>query len=173
MRKGARRWVVGLLAGGALAAAGCSGGEGDEADREGHAFETPQHRQDRPKTQDEAQPLGASNEHPASADQESASGQLPRGAQMGGGTAAPANTKRGEATGGLPRSIVGGLGTSLADAYQASAPGGGTATGGSGTEGAPTAPGGAASGSATPGTEVGSGAGSAGGGTQGGQQGRK
>jgi hypothetical protein len=167
MKQGARRWVVGLLAGGALAAAGCRGGEGNEREREGRAFETPQHRQDRPMKQDAAQPLGASNEHPAAQDQESVSGELARGTPMGGGTAAPNVKRRGEPAGGLPRIVVAGLGTNLADAYRVSPPGGDTATGGSDKEGGTASQGG----TTKPGKGAG-GAGSASGG-KGGQQGRK
>lgn len=167
MRKGSRRWVVGLLAGGALAMAGCQGGEGDAPDREGRAFETPQHREDRPKVKDEAEPRGPPQDHPASHDQEAAAGQLPQGTPLGGGTAGPNEGNRPEAT-GIAGTSVGGLGTSLADSYRASP--GGTATGGSGAAG--TAPGGAASGSATQGdTSGGGGASSASGGGASGQQG--
>jgi hypothetical protein len=175
MTKGAMRWVVGLLAGGALAMAGCQGGEGDAADREGRAFETPQHREDRPKKQDEAEPLGASNEHPATKDQESPAGQLAEDTPLGGGTAGPNTGKRAEATGTVSGAVAEGLGTSLADAYQAPQPQGGTAMGGSGAAGAEgnAPPGGSTQGSATPGTQTSGGAGSAGGGNMGGQQGRK
>ncbi|WP_163994933.1 hypothetical protein [Pyxidicoccus caerfyrddinensis] len=164
MKQGARRWVVGLLAGGALAAAGCRGGEGNEKGREGRALETPQHRQNQPMQQDAARPLGASNEHPATNDQESVSGELARGTPLGGGTAAPNFKRRREPAGGLPRMVVAGLGTNLADAYRVSPPGGDTATGGSGKEGGTASQGGAA--------KPGKGAGSASGG-KGGQQGRK
>lgn len=165
MKQGARRWVVGLLAGGALAAAGCRGGEGNEREREGRAFETPQHRRDRPMKQDAARPLGASNEHPATKDQEAVSGELARGTPMGGGTAAPNIKLRREPAGGLPRIVAAGLGTNLADAYRVSPPGGDTATGGSGKEGGTASQGGSA--------KPGKGAGSASGGHEGGQQGRK
>jgi hypothetical protein len=176
MKQGARRWVVGLLAGGALAAAGCRGGEGNEKGREGRALETPQHRQNQPMQQDAARPLGASNEHPATNDQESVSGELARGTPLGGGTAAPNFKRRREPAGGLPRMVVAGLGTNLADAYRVSPPGGDTATGGSGKEGG-TATGGSGKegGTASQGgsAKPGKGAGSASGGHQGGQQGRK
>lgn len=165
MRQGARRWVVGLLAGGVLAAAGCRGGE---RDREGRAFETPQHRQNPPMQRDAARPLGTSNEHPATSNQAPASGQLARDMRLGGVTAGPNTPLLGESAGGLPQTVVAGLGTSLADAYRVSPPGGETATGGSGKEGGPAAPGG----SAKPGKEA-SGAGSAGGGQQDGPKGRK
>ena len=173
MKKGSMRWVVGLLAGGAFAVAGCQGGEGDAGDREGRAFETPQHREDRPKPKDEAETRGASNDHPASMDQESPGGQLSQGTPMGGGTAAPNNAQRPEAAGVLPSRVSEGLGTSLADAYQAPVGQGGTATGGSGAAGA--APqGGATSGSATQGdTSGGGGAGTAAGGGASGQAGPK
>jgi hypothetical protein len=165
MKQGARRWMVGLLAGGALAAAGCRGSEGDG---EGRALETSQHRQNQPMQRDAARPLGTSNEHPAMSNQASASGQLSRDMRLGGVTAGPNTPLLGESAGGLPQTVVAGLGTNLADAYRVSPPGGETATGGSGKEGGPAAPGGAAK----PGKGVG-GAGSAGDGHQGGPQGRK
>ncbi|MFP2912753.1 hypothetical protein ACLESD_48645, partial [Pyxidicoccus sp. 3LFB2] len=112
MTKGAMRWVVGLLAGGALAMTGCQGTEGDEPNREGHAFETPQHREDRPKPKDEAESLGASNTHPMSADQDVAAGQVGEDTPLGGGTAGPNTGKRAEATGALGGTSVEGLGTS-------------------------------------------------------------
>ncbi|MCY1019639.1 hypothetical protein [Pyxidicoccus sp. MSG2] len=161
MRQGARRWVVGLLAGGVLAAAGCRGGE---RNREGRAFETPQ--------QDAARPLGTSNEHPATSNQAPASGQLARDMRLGGVTAGPNTPLLGESAGGLPQTVVAGLGTNLADAYRVSPPGGEPATGGSGKEGGPAAPGGATAGPANPGKGAG-GAGSAGGGQQDGAKGRK
>ena len=176
MTKSAMRWVVGLLAGGVLAMAGCQGGEGDEKDGEGRAFETPQHRQDRPKVQDEAEPLGASNDHPASNDQDVAGGQLGANTPLGGGTAGPNTGKRTEATGAIYGGGTEGQVPSLADGYQTPVPPGGTATGGSGSAGGqPDAPipGGSTQGSATPGAQTSGGAGSAGDGNLGGQQGRK
>ncbi|NMO22503.1 hypothetical protein HPC49_43740 [Pyxidicoccus fallax] len=171
MTKGSKRWVVGLLAGVGLAVAGCQGGEGDAPDREGHAFETPQHREDRPKPKDEAEVRGTSQDHPAGREQEAAAGQFPRGSPLGGGTAGPNEGNRDEATGVAGRSAEG-LGLSLADSYRA--PPGNTATGGSGAAGQPQPPqGGQESGSAVQGTGSGGGAGTASGGGASGQEGPK
>ncbi len=156
MTKGARRWVVGLLAGGALALAGCQRTEGDE---KGRASETPQHQ---PKPRGAAEPLSAVDEHPATTGQASPGEHIAAGTPLGGGTAGPNSVMRQRGTGILSEMIADGLGTSLADAYRAPIPENGTATGGSG-----------AAGSATSGKETKSGAGSASGGNMGGQQGRK
>jgi hypothetical protein len=175
MKKRSMRWVVGLLAGGALAMAGCAEATGgNEATGEGRAFDTPQHREDRPTPREAGETRGPSYGHPASRDQESPGGQLPQGSPMGGGTAGPNTGLRPEAAGVLPSRVPTGLGTSLADSYQAPSPGqgGGTATGGSGAAGGAAPPGGSSSNSADQGNASGAGgANSASGGGASGQEG--
>ncbi|HZI16589.1 MAG TPA: hypothetical protein VE153_39860 [Myxococcus sp.] len=170
MKKDFMRWAVGLLAGSALVVAGCggSGNKSGEGERETGAFRTPTQERQQPPSDDEAKPLARERpSHPATGDQESAGGNLPRGTPLGGGTAGPNASMRQEAAGLLPRGGMGtGLGANLADVYQAPQPQGDTATGGAGTEGQTQA--GSAAPSGPAGSSTGAGGGSGGGGGAGG-----
>ncbi|QSQ22708.1 hypothetical protein JY651_47710 [Pyxidicoccus parkwayensis] len=140
MKQGARRWVVGLLAGGALVAAGCRG----------------EWVQERTVTGSRA-----------------AAGRPYSESLRMGGTAGPSSMRLSRPPGVFPADVGAGLGTFMAATYRVNAPGGESATGGSGSQGTSTEPGeqGGAAGASGKSKPEKSGGASAGG--HGGQQGHE